>query len=83
MTKIKTDPKILGGKPHIAKTRISVDFILNLLESGMEMSEILQEYPHLEKQDIQAAVSWAKNAVEKEKLIFFEQGAFAGRISFA
>lgn len=83
MAKIKTDPKILGGKPHIAKTRISVDFILNLLESGMEIGEILKEYPHLKKKDIQAAISWAKNAVEKERVVFFEESVFAGRISFA
>ena len=52
MLKITTDPKILGGKPVIKGTRISVEFILSLLESGMEITEILKESSHLKKVDI-------------------------------
>lgn len=58
MTKKKMiiqDPDILGGKPIIAGTRMSVESILELLSSGMEMKEILKEYSFLKKEQIQAS----------------------------
>jgi len=58
MGKIVFDPKILGGKPIIKGTRISVEFILELLSSGMNIDEILKEYPHLKKNDVLEAVSY-------------------------
>ena len=54
MKKIITqNPKILGGKPIIAGTRMSVESVLELLASGMEVNEILKEYPFLKKEYIQ------------------------------
>jgi len=42
---ITQNPEILGGKPIIAGTRMSVESIMELLSSGMEIKEILKEYP--------------------------------------
>ena len=51
------DKEILNGKPIIKGTRISVEFILELLSSGMRTEDILKEYPHLKKEDILAAIN--------------------------
>ena len=63
--KIISDPKILGGKPVIADTTISVELILDRIAAGMSEKEILQDYPHLTSQQIQAAVAYAKKVVVK------------------
>lgn len=52
---IAQDQKILGGKPIIAGTRMSVESILELLASGMETEEILKEYQFLTKEQIKMA----------------------------
>ncbi len=57
---------ILGGKPRIAGTRIGVDFLLELLASGMSMDEIIKEYPQLSREDVQAVLRYAKSAVSYE-----------------
>lgn len=60
---IISDPKILGGKPVIAGTRISVELILDRITSGMSVKEILKDYPHLTTSQVQAAISYAKKLV--------------------
>lgn len=62
---IVSDPKILGGKPIIAGTRISVELILDKIAAGMNEKDILQDYPHLTSEQIHAAVSYAKKVVAK------------------
>ena len=51
--RIVSNKNILGGKLVIKGTRISAEFVLELLHSGMSFSEILEEYPHLKKVDLQ------------------------------
>lgn len=63
---IISDPKILGGKPVIAGTRISVELILDRMASGMNVKTILKDYPHLTARQIQTALSYAKNLVIKK-----------------
>ncbi len=76
------DPEILGGKPIIAGTRISVETILELLSSGMEKDEIIKEYPFLTKKQIQAAVNYAAKLVGKEESYIFDKAqAVAHEIS--
>jgi uncharacterized protein (DUF433 family) len=60
---------ILGGKPRITGTRIGVDFLLELMASGMSADEIVKEYPNLSKYDIQAVLMYAKSAVSKEQIV--------------
>ncbi|MBI4252579.1 DUF433 domain-containing protein [Candidatus Uhrbacteria bacterium] len=69
---ITCDPSILGGKPVIRGTRISVEFILELLHSGMALNDILKEYPHLKRRDLEAAIAFARHAVSREEVIHFE-----------
>jgi len=67
--KIVVDTNILGGKPIIKGTRISVELILKLLSSGMTVDEILNDYPHLKKEEILAAVEYAAQTIRHEKII--------------
>jgi len=58
-SKIVVNPEILGGKPIIDGTRISVEFVLNQLASGVNTEDIQEDYPHISKQDIQACMEYA------------------------
>lgn len=62
---IVSDPQVLSGKPVIAGTRISVELILDKVTSGMSTDEILTDYPHLTSQQIEAALSYAKQLVRR------------------
>ena len=66
--RIIVDPKILAGKPIIKGTRISVEFILELMSSGMTVEDILKEYPHLKRQDILAALEYATRVLRHEEV---------------
>ena len=60
---ITRNSAILGGKPIIAGTRMSVEVILEFLAGGMEIKEMLREYPYLTKEQIQAAIRYAAGKV--------------------
>ncbi|MBI2056831.1 DUF433 domain-containing protein [Candidatus Pacearchaeota archaeon] len=68
MSKIILNPEILAGKPIIEGTRISVEFIVELLSSGMTINEILKEYPHLKKEDILEALKYAVAILRNEEV---------------
>ncbi len=67
MAKIVVNSRILGGKPIIEGTRISVEFILDLLASDVSEEEILEDYPHLTKQDIHACLRYAARSYRVER----------------
>ena len=70
--RITADPKILGGKPIIRGTRITVEFILELLASDVSEDEILEDYPHLTKDDIQACLKYAALSCKNEIYVELE-----------
>lgn len=57
-TRIVSDPTVLGGKPCVKGTRISVEFLLELFASGATHDDILRAYPHLEAEDITEALRY-------------------------
>jgi len=59
LDRITLNPEICHGKPTIRNKRYTVDLILDLLTSGMTDSEILSDYPALEKDDISACLAYA------------------------
>lgn len=61
--RISSDSAIVTGKPVIRGTRLSVDFILNLLAHGATFNEILDEYKGLTMQDIQACFLLASQTI--------------------
>jgi uncharacterized protein (DUF433 family) len=64
LQRISNDPKVMGGKPVIRGTRLTVEFILNLLAHGASMDEIQREYEGLTRDDIQACILFATRALE-------------------
>lgn len=64
--RLTVNPEILGGKPIIKGTRMTVEFILELLGSGIAEDEVLRDYPHLTREDIQACLSYAAHALRNE-----------------
>ncbi len=72
MAKIVVNPRILGGKPIIEGTRISVEFILDLLASDASEEEILEDYPHLTKEDIHACLRYAARSYRNEVYLELE-----------
>lgn len=56
LERITLNPKVMVGKPVIRGTRLTVEYILNLLAHGASATEILQEYQGLAEEDIQACL---------------------------
>jgi uncharacterized protein (DUF433 family) len=63
--RIVLNPNVMAGKPVIRGTRLTVEFILNLLAHGAKDSEILNEYKGLTIEDIQACILFATKFLEK------------------
>jgi uncharacterized protein (DUF433 family) len=59
LDRISFDPRIMGGKPCIRGTRVTVGTIVGLIASGSSTEEILRDYPYIQADDIQAALSYA------------------------
>ncbi len=63
--RIVVNPKVLVGKPVIKGSRISVEFLLELLANGWTREQILKDYPHLAEEDIQATLHYAAEVVKQ------------------
>ena len=61
---IETHPGILGGKPVIQGTRIPVDLLLEQVDAGLSVADILKEYPHLKRGDVLMVLQIARKAHE-------------------
>ncbi len=59
LERITLNPKVMTGKPIIRGTRLTVEYILNLLAHGASTTEIVQEYKGLVEEDIQACLLFA------------------------
>jgi len=69
LQRITFDQRVLYGKPVIRGLRISVETILELLAKGASNQEVLEDYPELEPEDIQAALSYAQYLVAGEVVL--------------
>src|SRR4029453_16533020 len=61
-------PGVLGGKPVIHGTRISVDTILERLAFDLDVKTLFEDYPELTEEDIKACLAYAKELVEQEEI---------------
>jgi len=70
LARITHDPAVMGGKPCIRGLRVTVGMILGLLAAGQTRERILQAYPYLEPEDIDAALVYAawRSGERKETL---------------
>ena len=64
--KITIDPDICNGKPTIRGQRITVGTILEFLSAGDSSKEILEQYPTLKEDDIQACLAFASKMMEQK-----------------
>lgn len=69
LRRITFDQQALRGKPVIRGLRISVEMILELLAKGSTRQEILEDYPVLEPEDIQAVLAYAQYLVAGEVVL--------------
>jgi len=69
LERITIDPNVMGGKPTIRNTRVTVGTVLGLLGAGTGPDEILKHYPYLEAADIQQALSFATWKFNNERNI--------------
>jgi len=66
---IAYDPKILNGKPYIRGTRLSVEFILELLASGATRDNVIKTYPQLTSEAVAEALKYSAKSVKNEVLL--------------
>ncbi|MBK8043951.1 MAG: DUF433 domain-containing protein [Haliscomenobacter sp.] len=64
---IATNPQVLGGKPMIKGTRISVEFILELVASGASVKDIVAAYPDLPEEAVKEAMSMQRHRYRRRK----------------
>ena len=64
LKRIGLNPKVMVGKPVVKGTRLTVEYILNLLAHGATVEEILQEYDGLSQEDVQACLLFATKSLE-------------------
>lgn len=69
MVRIVANPGILGGKPIVEGTRLSVAHILGLLANGMSNQQIIADYPDLTEESIRAVLAYAAKALRNEIVI--------------
>ncbi|MBF8250849.1 MAG: hypothetical protein HW382_477 [Deltaproteobacteria bacterium] len=68
LKRITFNPSIFGGKPIIRGMRIAVEHILGMLAAGSTTEELLEGYPFLNKEDIQACLTFAYKMVAHERV---------------
>ncbi|MBI3585391.1 MAG: DUF433 domain-containing protein [Nitrospinae bacterium] len=68
LNRIIVNPEVMVGKPIIRGLRITVEQILKALASGVTVEELLEDYPELEREDIQAVLMYATELVNEEQV---------------
>ena len=67
--RIEVNPTVLVGKPIIKGTRISVELILERVADGWTMEDLLASYPHVSRDDVLAALSFASELFKEETFV--------------
>ena len=66
--RITVDPAILAGKPVIKGTRLSVEFIVELLAQGWTHAQVIENYPGVTEEDLRACLAYASERLRSEKV---------------
>lgn len=61
--RIQVDPDVMLGKPVIRGTRVPVELLLRRLSEGASEEDLLASYPHLQREDLRAAVAFAADEI--------------------
>lgn len=70
LPRITFDPDVMGGKPTIRGTRVTVGTLVGLVATGYTSAQILQEYPYIEEEDIRQALVYAAWRAEEREVRF-------------
>lgn len=68
LKRITVNPKIFGGKPIIRGRRLAVEHVLGMLAAGDDVETLIEGYPWLEREDIQACLLYAQRLVGHERV---------------
>lgn len=71
--RITADPEILAGKPVVRGTRLSVEFLLDLLAQGWTEQQVLDNYPQLRTEDLQALFGFTAECLRDEQVVWLRQ----------
>ena len=66
--RIVLDPDVLAGKPIVRGTRVAVELVLELLAQGWTYRRVLDNYPQLSREDLLAALAYARDCLKVEKV---------------
>ena len=69
LSHIVMNPKVMGGKPVIKGTRLTVEYILGLLAHGTAVGEIIEEYKELTREDIKACLLYASKSLNTTTIL--------------
>jgi len=70
---ITADPEVLAGKPVVKGTRLSVEWILELLAEGWDEKRILENYPQIDMDDLRAVFAYLSACVKDEEYVLLNQ----------
>src|SRR5207249_3663255 len=73
--RIEINPRVVLGKPVIRGTQIPVELILRKLSEGASEADLLEGYPSLKREDIQAAMRYAADTLAHEEVVFIGKGS--------
>lgn len=68
LDRIVMDPNVMGGKPCVRGTRVTVGMVVGLVSKGYGFDDILQAYPYLEREDVIQALAYAAWRVEEREV---------------
>ncbi|MCU0644464.1 MAG: DUF433 domain-containing protein [bacterium] len=74
LERITIDPHVMVGKPTIRGLRITVDQLLKALAAGITSNELIEDYPELQPEDIQASLLYAAELVSEEQVFKIAEG---------
>jgi len=72
LQRITVNPHIFGGKPIIRGRRLAVEHVLAMLAAGDSAETLLEGYPWLELEDIQACLHYARKVIGHERVEFLQ-----------
>jgi uncharacterized protein (DUF433 family) len=67
--RIVADPEVAFGKPRIKGTRMTVEFLMGLFAAGWSEQQVLENYPHLAREDLQAVFALAAEMLSEEEFV--------------
>ena len=69
LERITVNPAVMHGKPSIRNMRFTVSQMLELIAGGMTFEEILEDYPYVEREDIQACLTYAARIADTKQIL--------------